>query len=84
MLAEAGKRSWIAHLFHFYGPLCQIVAIPQRLPTAWVALDLLKPTATSHEVEIVAVPNRKDTRDEELDARRLAAACLEEIGNEFK
>jgi len=86
VLAEAGKRSWIAHLFHFYDPLCQIVAIPQKLPSAWVGLDVLKPgRITSLEYsESATVSDHKDTQHEELDARRLATACLEEIGKEFK
>lgn len=39
LLADAVKRSTIAHLFHFYPVICEIASIPRRTPSTWVMLQ---------------------------------------------
>ncbi|KAF7290808.1 Protein MON2 [Mycena indigotica] len=38
LIADAVRRSRVAHLFHFYPLLCEIASIPRRTPAAWVAV----------------------------------------------
>nr|GAT55286.1 predicted protein [Mycena chlorophos] len=39
LLADAVRRSSVAHLFHFYSVLCAIASVPRRTPATWVALQ---------------------------------------------
>ncbi|KAJ7641694.1 hypothetical protein FB45DRAFT_900796 [Roridomyces roridus] len=36
LIADAVKRSPVAHLFHFYPVLCEIASIPRQTPSSWV------------------------------------------------
>ncbi|KAJ7911535.1 hypothetical protein B0H13DRAFT_2009133, partial [Mycena leptocephala] len=71
LIADAVKRSSVAHLFHFYPVLCEIASIPRKTPSTWV----LSRTADKNSSE----------GDEaiELDARVLARECLKEVGREM-
>ncbi|KAJ6510816.1 hypothetical protein C8R45DRAFT_1207663 [Mycena sanguinolenta] len=72
LIADAVKRSSIAHLFHFYPVLCEIASTPRKTPSTWV---LPRPTADKGS----------SSGDEaiELDARVLARECLKEVGKEM-
>lgn len=95
MIADAVKRSTIAHLFHFYPILCEIVAIPRKTPAAWVMTKAPKSfhdapsTASSVEVRRSVSWNQVSTgevnegRAVELDARTLVKECLKEVGKEM-
>ena len=74
MVADAVKRSHIAHLFHFYPVLCDIAASPRRPPSAWVVFD---------QQHLQGQENGSAPGAEHLDARQLARACLKEIGKEL-
>lgn len=37
LIPIAVQRSPVAHLFHFYPLLCEIAALPNKPPSAWVA-----------------------------------------------
>ncbi|KAJ7752413.1 hypothetical protein DFH07DRAFT_520905 [Mycena maculata] len=67
LIADAVKRSSIAHLFHFYPVLCEIASIPRKTPSSWVA------SRAADKGEEVT----------ELDARVLARECLREVGREM-
>ncbi|KAJ7226681.1 hypothetical protein GGX14DRAFT_692973 [Mycena pura] len=73
LVADAVKRSSVAHLFHFYPVLCEIASIPRRTPSTWV----LSPRAGEGDTM------EGDDDATELDARTLARACLKEVGREM-
>ncbi|KAH8111570.1 hypothetical protein DFH11DRAFT_1791651 [Phellopilus nigrolimitatus] len=93
LFAESTKRSSKAHLFQLYGPICQIAALPRNLPMAWTgALQPNKwkdgqspPTANGgRNVKLSLIAEKAGSGDmDELDARKLALSCLEEIGREM-
>jgi len=72
LIADAVKRSSVAHLFHFYPVLCEIASIPRKTPSSWV---------------LSRVPDKSSSPDgdeaTELDARVLARECLKEVGREM-
>ncbi|KAJ7472175.1 hypothetical protein FB451DRAFT_1351838 [Mycena latifolia] len=72
LIADAVKRSSVAHLFHFYSVLCEIASIPRKTPSSWV-LSRAAGKEASPEGEEAA----------ELDARVLARECLKEVGREM-
>ncbi|KAK2460493.1 hypothetical protein APHAL10511_007499 [Amanita phalloides] len=77
LVADAVKRSSIAHLFHFYSVLVEIASKPRRTPAMPVVVrnGRVPPSSESsrgREQDMV-----------ELDARVLARACLKEIGKEL-
>lgn len=84
IIAEAVKCSTVAHLFHFYTVLCEIVSIPRRTPGAWVVNDgnelgkgakgAAQANNTSNEIDVPA---------ERVDARDLARRCLIAAGREM-
>lgn len=85
LMADAVKRSTVAHLFHFYPVLLEIVSIPRKTPSAWVV-----PTKASSSVGPLTNGNNKSGSDAqrnvdamELDARTLARNCLKEVGKEM-
>ncbi|KAK7039339.1 protein MON2 [Favolaschia claudopus] len=72
LIADAVKRSSIAHLFHFYPVLCEIASIPRKAPSTWVlqgVVDKVSPSQADNTIE--------------LDARVLARDCLKEVGKEM-
>ncbi|KAF7333497.1 Protein MON2 [Mycena venus] len=72
LIADAVKRSSIAHLFHFYPVLCEIASIPRKTPSTWVLARAGDKGSSSEGEEAV-----------ELDARVLARECLKEVGREM-
>jgi hypothetical protein len=70
IIADAVKRSAVAHLFHFYPVFCEIVSIPRRTPNAWVS---------SH----AGGDQNGDVAATLLDARVLAKECLKLVGKEM-
>ncbi|KAK7030884.1 Endocytosis and vacuole integrity protein [Paramarasmius palmivorus] len=38
LIADAVKRSSVAHLFYFYPVLCEIASIPRKTPTTWTVV----------------------------------------------
>ncbi|KAJ7242359.1 hypothetical protein B0H12DRAFT_1132442 [Mycena haematopus] len=72
LIADAVKRSSIAHLFHFYPVLCEIASIPRKTPSTWVLQRAAADKGSSSEDEAI-----------ELDARILARECLKEVGKEM-
>ncbi|KAG5638067.1 hypothetical protein H0H81_002035 [Sphagnurus paluster] len=78
LIADAVKRSSVAHLFHFYPVLCEIASIPRKTPSAWVVAPQTGPITNgftdTHQRAESAI---------ELDARTLARACLKEVGKEM-
>ncbi|KAF4587994.1 hypothetical protein EYR38_009955 [Pleurotus pulmonarius] len=42
LVADAVKRSTVAHLFHMYDLLCDIAAIPRKPPSTWVSIPQAK------------------------------------------
>jgi hypothetical protein len=98
LIADAVKRSSVAHLFHFYPVLCEIASIPRKAPSMWVMADV-EGSRRQSSLSLAVTP-AVDGRDEtkgsignvnlgvdgkvvELDARVLARACLKEIGKEM-
>lgn len=90
LIADAVKRSSVAHLFHFYHVLCEIASIPRKTPSAWILA-----TSSSHRTPN-GINGKSDNIDAdsqdigvddaeavELDARTLARACLKEVGKEM-
>lgn len=69
LIADAVKRSSVAHLFHFYPVLCEIASIPRKTPSSWVLSRGADREASPEAVEI--------------DARVLARNCLKEVGREM-
>lgn len=93
LIADAVKRSSVAHLFHFYPILCDIVSIPRKTPSAWLIAEAASPlfpslprTSTDH-VDIASQGNIENLALDrvalELDARALARECLKLVGNEI-
>ncbi|KAI5120993.1 hypothetical protein M0805_000454 [Coniferiporia weirii] len=92
LFKEATKRSTIAHLFHLYTPLCQIAALPRKPPAVWTGAFTLDasvgkdgrpaPVKAGPKGSLIA-ENVSSGDIEELDTRRLASLCLEEIGREL-
>ncbi|KAJ7449990.1 hypothetical protein B0H11DRAFT_323334 [Mycena galericulata] len=72
LIADAVKRSSVAHLFHFYPVLCEIASIPRKTPSSWVL---------SRAADKASSPERDEVT--ELDARVLARDCLKEVGREM-
>ncbi|KAF7340848.1 Protein MON2 [Mycena sanguinolenta] len=72
LIADAVKRSSIAHLFHFYPVLCEIASTPRKTPSTWVLPRPAADKASSSGDEAI-----------ELDARVLARECLKEVGKEM-
>jgi len=93
LIADAIKRSLVAHLFHFYPVLCDIASIPRKTPSAWVMAKVpLAPTLPAgsrlHSNETQLPQNNLSGSEPsgkavELDARTLARQCLREIGKEM-
>ncbi|KAJ7123851.1 hypothetical protein C8R43DRAFT_1098976 [Mycena crocata] len=72
LIADAVKRSSVAHLFYFYPVLCEIASIPRKTPSSWVlsqGTDKASPPETDEATE--------------LDARVIARECLKEVGREM-
>lgn len=74
LVADAVKRSSVAHLFHFYSVLVEIASKPRRTPTMPITVKTLSLTRSQEDKTLCAA---------ELDARVLARNCLKEIGNEM-
>ncbi|KAJ7842842.1 hypothetical protein B0H14DRAFT_3868774 [Mycena olivaceomarginata] len=72
LIADAVKRSSIAHLFHFYPVLCEIASTPRKTPSTWVLPRAADKDSSSEGAEAI-----------ELDARVLARECLKEVGKEM-
>ncbi|KAJ7026944.1 hypothetical protein C8F04DRAFT_1008614 [Mycena alexandri] len=72
LIADAVKRSSVAHLFHFYPVLCEIASIPRKTPSSWVLARLGDKTSSPDSGEVT-----------ELDARVLTRECLKEVGREM-
>ena len=70
------KRSSVGMLFYFYGWLCEIVAIPRRLPSAWGVVG-------SDDDGGGGGGGDGGVRVEMDDARRLAKDCLRVVGREM-
>lgn len=91
LIADAVKRSTKAHLFHFYDVFCEIVAIPRKPPSVWVAADKPQQTSTdgdhrrTHSLSWNSVLSSDTTHSKaiELDARSLAKQCLKELRSEM-
>ncbi|KAF7416059.1 hypothetical protein PC9H_002319 [Pleurotus ostreatus] len=47
LVADAVKRSTVAHLFHMYDLLCDIAAIPRKPPSTWVSIPQAKSASSS-------------------------------------
>jgi len=95
LIADAVKRSSIAHLFHFYRLLCDIASIPRKTPSTWV-LSEASHQHSSHSLAANRVSEETTGRGSigswdivgdgiavELDARMLARDSLKEIGKEM-
>ncbi|KAK0468574.1 hypothetical protein IW261DRAFT_1518270 [Armillaria novae-zelandiae] len=77
LIADAVKRSSVAHLFHFYGVLCEIASIPRKTPSTWAISPStagISPLNGHTEIINGAV---------QLDARDLSRQCLKEVGKEM-
>jgi len=92
LIADAVKRSVVAHLFQFYPILCDIASIPRKTPSAWVMAEVASPLLPSSHmcVDHVDITSRGKTEKLasnekvlELDARALARECLKLIGKEI-
>ncbi|KII84914.1 hypothetical protein PLICRDRAFT_179240 [Plicaturopsis crispa FD-325 SS-3] len=76
LIADAVKRSSVAHLFHFYSILCEIASIPRKTPSTWVLTESPLPLSIDGGKGSVGGAI-------ELDARVLARGCLKAIGKEL-
>jgi len=94
LIADAIKRSSVAHLFHFYHVLCDIASIPRKTPSAWVMAEApspplaSSPSATGDHVNTYTLRGNIGTSTSsgqalELDARSLARMCLKIVGGEM-
>lgn len=94
LIADSVKRSSCAHVFHFYALLCEIVSVPRKAASAWIAADrlvapaLVKPgdmdkgsTAAVHVHHSFGRVGPGHLVP--LDARALARECLREVGHEL-
>ncbi|KIL71464.1 hypothetical protein M378DRAFT_65148 [Amanita muscaria Koide BX008] len=83
LIADAVKRSSIAHLFHFYSVLTEIASKHRPLPA--MSISALN-GAMSQSPRLDTHTSDKTTTDDsihDLDARLLARTCLWEIGKEM-
>lgn len=94
LVADAVKRSSVAHLFHFYHVLCDIASIPRKTPSAWVMAEAPSPSLPSSPSATGDHDNTYTSRSKigtstpsgqasELDARSLARMCLKIVGEEM-
>ena len=96
LVADVVKRSRKAHLFHFYGSLCKIAALPRKTPSAWIHSSEENDTAAmahstlpfkwewDDDLTLSSIVHAASTISlEEYDARTLASSCLREIGREL-
>ena len=96
LIADAVRRSSIAHLFHFYSVLTEFASIPRPLPAMPIPavnggpiLSQAQPTTTgSHgngmgESNVSTYAHQDVEGTLQLDARGLARTCLLEIGREM-
>lgn len=87
LIADAVKRSAIAHLFHFYPVLCEIASIPRKTPSTWVITNTAQgsPLRTEFSRDSVVTNGGEGSVDQavQLDARVLARECLKEVGKEM-
>ena len=95
-MSDVVKRSQKAHLFHFYGSLCKIAALPRKVPSAWIQGPDQKPKPPENRSEptfkwewdddftLSTIVHSVSTLSlEEYDARTLASSCLREVGREL-
>ncbi|KAL0948488.1 hypothetical protein HGRIS_011055 [Hohenbuehelia grisea] len=88
LVADAVKRSTLAHLYHFYPVLCEIASIPRKTPSTWMAPPKSSAPAKSKSTKKAAnrasgLPGHVNGNVVELDARVLARQCLQAIGKEL-
>jgi len=80
LVADAVKRSSVAHLFHFYSVLVEIASKPRRTPAVPVIVK-------NGRASLSLTKSRQKTPEQrstvEMDARDLARNCLKEIGREM-
>ncbi|KAH8105097.1 hypothetical protein BXZ70DRAFT_887449 [Cristinia sonorae] len=96
LIRDSIKRSYKAHLFHFYPIFCEIVAIPRKTPSTWMMTSM--PRSSSRDSSTAAKPEElrnsvswsdvkagvvEEGRTVELDARAILKECLKEIGREM-
>jgi hypothetical protein len=81
LISDAVKRSSIAHLFHFYGILCEIASLPRKTPSAWILSEASTNVSEGDAARTTLGENT--ARMEEHDARALARACLKLVGKEM-
>ncbi|KAG6888448.1 hypothetical protein C0992_008477 [Termitomyces sp. T32_za158] len=82
LMADAVKRSTVAHLFHFYPVLLEIVSIPRKTPSAWV-IPIKAPSSVGRLMNghtEFGSDAQRHVEAVELDARTLARNCLKEVG----
>ncbi len=77
LIADAVKRSSVAHLFHFYGVLCEIASIPRKTPSTWT----ISPTTAG--ISPLNGHTENVNGAVQLDARDLSRQCLKEVGKEM-
>jgi hypothetical protein len=79
------KRSSVAHLFHFYTSLCEIVSFSGRTPTAWVSKSSTSLSAADRKRGLEGKGAQEEYGHDvsEIDARRLARDCLKAVGKEM-
>ncbi|PFH47539.1 hypothetical protein AMATHDRAFT_151886 [Amanita thiersii Skay4041] len=80
LVADAVKRSCVAHLFHMYPVLCEIASKPRKVP-AMPVIALERSDGSRDGVDGGGAGRQQVVL--ELDARMLARACLREIGKEM-
>jgi hypothetical protein len=83
LVADAVKRSSVAHLFQFYPVLCEIASIPRPTPSAWVLPNSHTKVGAGLNGTNVEEGTGNVDWAVRLDARSLARACLKEIGKEM-
>lgn len=86
VVADAVKRSSIAHLFHFYSVLVEIASKPRRTPVMAVSSDARNGKKSTRKQKTSGVADGGQQEPEkivELDARVLARTCLKEMGKEI-
>ncbi|KAF8345051.1 hypothetical protein F5887DRAFT_1282803 [Amanita rubescens] len=80
LVADAVKRSSVAHLFHFYSVLVEIASKPRRTPALPVVVK-------NSRAPLLPMRSQQKTPEQpsavEVDARDLARNCLKEIGREM-
>jgi hypothetical protein len=80
LVADAVKRSSVAHLFHFYSVLVEIASKPRRTPSVPVVVKNGRAPVSPMRLQQMT-PEQPSTV--EMDARDLARNCLKEIGGEM-